>query len=501
MDVLKDILDNLNESLIVIDSYGQIVLFNNEAERIQKSVSEKALCIGAHFCELVSDDRRPVVEEILKTIKRQKKTVKNFAEYYTPFGTSVYLEVSFVPVLGPKKEVRYVNVITQDITSRKIFEKKLKTATSDLSNLLEHAHAVIFSVDSRGYMVGWNDHCCKLTGYSKEEILSHQLSEMLLCSPNVPIYNKLMERILKNEAVGNCELPIKKKDGGEVIVMLSATPRINSNGQVIGATMVGQDVTELTVYRRSLEKQVENKTAALEQVMKKEKEVVEMKSRFVSIASHEFRSPLSSIDFAASFIKQNVATIGKKKLNEKVEVIEKHVSYMSHLLEDVLNYSKNEAGQIRVIPSKICLEEFVKSAVEELTCHCKHSHHICVSTNKLGVLLTDEKLLRNILGNLLTNAVKFSPGREEISLYVQDEGGYVTLEISDEGIGIPEEELGLIFEPFVRGKGADNIQGTGLGLSIVKKAVELLRGTIQVKSILGRGSVFKVTIPRLRALN
>lgn len=501
MDVLKDILDNLNESLIVIDSHGQVVLFNTEADRIQKSISEKPLTIGAYFSDLVSDERRPVVAEILKTIKRQKKTVKNFAEYHTPFGSRVYLEVSFVPVLGSKKEVKYVNVITQDITSRKIFEKKLKTATADLSNLLEQAHALIFSVDSRGYMVGWNNHCCQLTGYSKEEILSRQLPGILLGEDSVTVFSNLMERVLRNESVGNYELTMKKKEGGEIIVMLSATPRLNPHGQVIGATMVGQDVTEITLYRRSLEEQVENKTAALEQVMKKEKEVVEMKTRFVSIASHEFRNPLSSIDYAASFIKQNAATIGKKKLNEKVEVIEKHVSYMSHLLEDVLNYSKNEAGKIRIIPSKICLEEFVKSAVEEVTCHCKHSHHICVSTNKLGVLLTDEKLLRNIFGNLLTNAVKFSPGREEISLYVQDEGSFITLEVADEGIGIPNEELELIFEPFVRGKAADNIQGTGLGLSIVKKAVELLRGTIQVKSAPGKGSIFKVTIPRLRALN
>lgn len=498
MDVLKDILDNLNDSLIIIDSYGQIVLFNREAERIQKSISEKPITIGINFADLVSDERKPIVTEVLKTIKRQKKPVKNFAEYATPFNTSVFLEVSFVPVLGPKKELRYINVITQDVTSRKIFEKRMKAATADLSNLLEQAHAVIFSVDSRGYMVGWNNHCAHLTGYTKEEVLSYELCDILLRKAQVPAFTALMDRVLNNESVGNYQLPIRTKAGDEITVMLSATPRTNSNGQVIGATMVGQDVTELTLKRRSLEKQVENKTAALEQVLKKEQEAVEMKSRFVSIASHEFRSPLSSIDFAASFIKQNAATIGKKKLNEKVEVIEKHVSYMSHLLEDVLNYSRNENGKIKIIPSMICLEEFIDKAVEEVMCHCKHSHHICVSTNKLGNLFTDEKLMRNILINLLYNAVKFSPGREEISLHVQDERSHLTLEVSDEGIGIPEEELEMIFEPFVRGKAADNIQGTGLGLSIVKKAVELLHGSIQVKSTLGKGSVFKVVIPRLR---
>src|SRR5690606_34990086 len=191
----------------------------------------------------------------------------------------------------------------------------------------------------------------------------------------------------------------------------------------------------LTQHRRMLETQIRNKTAELEKVRKMEKEAVEMKSRFVSIASHEFRSPLSSIDYAASFIKQNAATIGKRKLNEKVKVIEKHVHYMSHLIDDVLTYSRNEAGKIQLMPSTICLETFIKGAVEEVMCLCKHSHHVCVSTNNLGELVTDEKMLRSILINLLTNAVKFSPGKEEVSLNVLDEGHAITLEVSDEGIG------------------------------------------------------------------
>src|SRR5690606_4971863 len=128
-------------------------------------------------------------------------------------------------------------------------------------------------------------------------------------------------------------------------------------------------------------------------------------------------------------------------------------------------------------------------------CLFKHSHHICVSTNELGTLMTDEKLLRNIVTNLLTNAVKFSPGKDEVHFNVLDEGRRVTIEVRDEGIGIAEDELGKIFEPFVRGKEADAIQGTGLGLSIVKKAVDLLQGSIQVKSKPGKGSTFKVVIP------
>lgn len=496
MDVLKDILDNLNDSIVIVDSYGQIVLFNTEALRIQESISETPLQIGALFTDVVSIERRPIVADILKTLKRQKKPVKNFAECKTQLGSSVFLEVNFVPVFGSRKELRYVNIISQDITNRKLFEKRARASAADFRNLLEQAHAVIFSVDSRGYIVDWNNYCAALTGYDKREILSEKLVDVLVDESGLAVFTGIMESILRNEPVGNCEFPMKTKSGQGLTVMLSATPRTNANGHVIGATLVGQDITELMEHRRRLERQLRSQREELQEVIKKEMEAVEMKSRFVSIASHEFRSPLSSIDFAANFIKQNAATIGRKKLNEKVEVIEKHVNYMSHLLEDVLNYSRNEAGKIKLIPSEVNLNEFVKSAVEEVTCLFKHSHHICVSTNELGTLMTDEKLLRNIVTNLLTNAVKFSPGKDEVHFNVLDEGRRVTIEVRDEGIGIAEDELGKIFEPFVRGKEADAIQGTGLGLSIVKKAVDLLQGSIQVKSKPGKGSTFKVVIPR-----
>src|SRR5690606_26520749 len=124
----------------------------------------------------------------------------------------------------------------------------------------------------------------------------------------------------------------------------------------------------------------------------------------------------------------------KKKLNEKVAVIEKHVSHMSHLLEDVLNFSANNKADIRIIPSEINLEKFIRDAVEEVTCHTQYSHHICVSTNTLGALITDEKLLRNILINLLNNAIKFSPGREEVFLNVLDRGTEISIEVEDDGV-------------------------------------------------------------------
>ncbi len=496
MDVLKDILDHLNDSVIIIDGYGQIVLYNNEAQRIQKSLSEKPIGIGAFFADIADEPHRQRITDILETLKKHKKPVRDFAEYETPFGSRVYLEMNFIPVLGNKKDIRYINIVTQDVTSRKLFEQRARAASADVAHLIEQAHAVIFSVDSRGYIVDWNDFCANATGFSKKEVLSRKACDLVICEESLLRFDALMATVRQNETGCDWDLHMKKKDGGEITVTLSATPRTNALGQVIGATLVGQDISELVAYRRHLEQMVAHKMAVVEQSLRKEQEEVERKNQFVSIASHEFRTPLSSIDFAANFIRRNAATIGKKKLNEKVATIEKHVNYMSHLLDDVQTLSKNDSGRIKLMPSEVRLDDFVQRAVEEVTCHTKHSHHIGVSTNQLSCLLTDEKLLHNVLTNLLTNAIKFSPGKDEISLNVLDQHDMVTFEVRDEGIGIPENELEKIFEPFIRGKMVTAIPGTGLGLSIVKKAVELLNGTLHVESVPAQGSVFRVTIPR-----
>lgn len=500
MDVLNDILDNLNDSIIIIDSFGHVSLFNKEAVRIQKSISETPIQIGEPFLEVVIPERRETVAEILKSIKKHKKAIKDFAEYHTPSGSKVFLEINFVPVLGRKKELRYIHVISQDITSRKIFERKARAASADVKNLLENANAIILSVDSQGYIVEWNNHCAQITGFDKNEIYSKKVTDILLTEHNGYLFDDLMTSILENHCIGNYELPIQTKNGCEIIVMLSATPRTNTYGQVVGATLVGQDITELTQYRRSLENLVEKKTSELQQVLKKEKEMVDMKSRFVSIASHEFRTPLSSIDFAANFIKQNASTIGSKKINEKIQVIEKHVSHMNHLLNDVLIYSKNESDNIKLVTSEICLNSFSRSIIEEVEANALYSHKIHRSSNQLGDLVTDEKLLRNIMINLLTNAIKFSPGQEAVFLIMEDMGSHITIAVRDHGIGIPEDEIDMIFEPFIRGKATDTIPGTGLGLSIVKKAVDLLHGAIQAESTPGAGSFFKVTIPRIEII-
>ncbi len=499
MDFLDSILDNIDEAVITTDPQGKILRFNELAlENSKVFLASKPLQLGDDLIAISSPERRESVRNTLLEIQLDKQPAKSFAEYVHRNGTTVYLELSYVPVTDENGNLTHIHLFARDITQQKVYEKKLVTQSANASNLIEKANAIIIGVDTRGYITDWNEHCFIITGFEKEEVYGQKLVDALLADEERPAFEVLMSRLLNHELVKNYEIPVRTKSGRRVIFMLSSTPRTSATGETIGIVFVGQDVTELTDYRKSLETKVEERTRELQRALKKEKEVVEMKSRFVSIASHEFRTPLSSIQFSADFIKKNNQKISKEELSKRLENIEKQAQHMTSLLDDVLTYGKSEARKIQLIVSTIAVRAFINKIIEEVGHSSKNTHKIKVDFLRIpDQLTTDEKLLRNVLINLLTNAIKFSPGHEAIHLAISGNNGQLLFSVHDDGIGIPEEEVDTIFEPFVRGKGVTSIQGTGLGLSIVKRAVELLKGTIQAKSQVGSGTTFIVTLPTI----
>ncbi|HEY0743937.1 MAG TPA: PAS domain S-box protein [Chryseosolibacter sp.] len=263
--------------------------------------------------------------------------------------------------------------------------------------------------------------------------------------------------------------------------------------RMIGAM---QDIDELTHYRKSLEQKVAERTRELHQSLAKEKELAEMKNRFVSIASHEFRTPLATIEFATGFLRSYRNKISDDEVGQKLATIERQVNHMASLLEDVLAVEKTQVGKIQVVRNAIDLEDVLKDVCESVERLTKYSHQIRFTYDlALVEYYTDEKLLRNIFSNLLTNAIKFSPGTNEVVLTCREAGEHLIFTITDKGIGINSADLENIFEPFTRGSNAGTIPGTGLGLSIVKRTVDLLGGDIAVTSRPG-DTKFKISLPK-----
>lgn len=226
----------------------------------------------------------------------------------------------------------------------------------------------------------------------------------------------------------------------------------------------------------------------------KERELGELKSRFVSMVSHEFRTPLTTIQSSTELLQHYEWTPEEKE--ERYEQIHTAVRHMTQLLEDVLLIGKAEAGQLRFNPELVNLTDFCQRSVTDLQFTTGKHHRLTFTTLGQNQLVwCDLKLLRQILGNLLFNAVKYSPEGGNVDLALRYLPGSVELQVSDQGIGIPEAELHQLFEAFFRATNVETIQGTGLGLAIVKRCVDLHRGSIRVDSQVGVGTTFTVTLP------
>jgi PAS domain S-box-containing protein len=262
--------------------------------------------------------------------------------------------------------------------------------------------------------------------------------------------------------------------------------------RMIGAM---QDVTELVQYQRELETKVELRTEELKKALAVEKELVDMKSNFVTVASHEFRTPLSTIYMATGFIKKFKEKMTGEQIDEKLITIEKQVANMTYLLDDVLFVGKAESGKIELRKELLTPETLRNIAFEAMGSKPAHHRLKFVSACTLTEIETDERLMRNIIINLVTNAVKFSPTSDEVIMNVHCTDRELILAVTDTGIGIPEEDQARLFTSFYRAKNAGAIEGTGLGLTIIKKASELLGGDVKIKSQLGVGTEVIVSLP------
>jgi PAS domain S-box-containing protein len=325
------------------------------------------------------------------------------------------------------------------------------------------------------------------------------------------------------------DLIAKRKDGSQfpVAVSLSYT---NIDGQILVMAFIS-DITErkkaeeaikrseeqLLVYASELEKKVQSRTedlnstiTALEkeiQVRKKaedearkaldrERELNELKSKFVSIASHEFRTPLSTVLSSASLINQYIDRKEIEKVPKHVQRIKSSVNHLTSILNDFLSLGKLEEGRMDVNRESISVSEFLNEIREEIALTLKSGQQLIVDCDRsVDHLHTDSRILRNILFNLLSNASKYSDENKSIKIECFVDKNSMIFSIHDEGIGIPLEDQKHMFDRFFRASNAGNVQGTGLGLNIVKRYVDLLDGTISFNSEFGKGSVFTVVIP------
>jgi signal transduction histidine kinase len=254
-------------------------------------------------------------------------------------------------------------------------------------------------------------------------------------------------------------------------------------------------VEERTVILKEALQRLEQSQEELSEALDKERQLNEIKSRFVSMASHEFRTPLSTVLSSASLLSKYTTTDEQDKRNRHIEKIKGSVKHLNDLLEDFLSLGKLDEGKIGAIFGELNLKDVVHDTIEELKGLIKPGQNVQYEHHGQEIIESDKKLIKNILINLISNAIKFSDNNKNVYVASQVNQNQAVISVKDEGIGISDEDQEHLFSSFFRGKNAINIQGTGLGLHIVKRYLDLLGGDVDLQSELGKGTIITFTIP------
>tara|TARA_R110001592_G_scaffold235688_1_gene493767 strand:+ start:1493 stop:3004 length:1512 start_codon:yes stop_codon:yes gene_type:complete len=385
----------------------------------------------------------------------------------------------------------YVMALIIDITERKKKEKEL----SHWARIFNESLNEIFVFDADTFkFINVNKEAQRNIGYTMEELLkmtpAHikpELSKLKFRELIQPLLNGDIEK-LKFETVHG------RKDGSsypvEVHLQLSA---MGENRAFVAMIL---DITERKNYTKKLEKTVDERTQQLTEALAVEKELNELKTRFLSLVSHEFKTPLSSILTSITLLGKYTQTEQQEKRDKHVNTIKKKVKYLDTILTDFLSVERLDSGKINYSIETFPLSKIVNEVIYDANMLLKAGQKINYPENIDDITIEfDEKTLELVLSNLVRNAIKYSPEDSIIDVQVAIEDNKLLLKIIDKGIGIPEEEQKHIFNRYFRAENALLTQGTGIGLNIAKQHLENLGASLEFSSEENKGSIFTVNIP------
>lgn len=404
--------------------------------------------------------------------------------------------------------------------------------TMIFSALFEHSSIGIIISDVAGVIEKSNPYAAKIFGYDQDE-LNGKMVEVLIPPHIRDRHINYRENYNKNpqpRSMGtNLNLMAVKKDNTLFPVEVSLT-FFESEGRRHIVSFVN-DITErkrvedeLRRLTEKLESKVEERTkelsdallelnhtneglqqemeqrkkveAQIRGMLESEKELNELKSRFVSMASHEFRTPLGGILTSISLIAKYPKTEDEPKREKHIQNIKKSVRNLTNILNDFLSLDKLDQGKVASSPTQFDLPAFIDEIIGEFRDSSDKDHKFQVTHKESSLsVFQDKEMIRNVIINLISNAIKYSSDQSTVYVRTSRDKDQVIIELQDEGLGIPDEDQKHLFDRFFRAKNVINLQGTGLGLNIVKRYLDLMGGTITFRSKENAGTTFIISLP------
>lgn len=485
----RSLVEDAPEAIVISDELGQITLVNAQAERVFQYTRDEL--IGQKVEILVPDMYREQHEQlragflnmpsrlhdrdILGLMGRRKD------------GTTFYVDIQLSYVTT--RDGSLVLSFIEDVTDRKQAEEALRQSEELLRDVLENLPVGVWLIAPDGKIVFGNPAGKEIWGGAKYigiDSFAVYRGWWLESGKQIePDEWAAARAIVKGETSLNEEIEIEAFDGTHKYLLNSAIPIRDSEQRIQGAIIVNQDVTMLKLAENTLR-------AAFE----KEKELGDLKSRFVSMASHEFRTPLATILSSSEMLLNYRERMDEPKIDRKLITIANQVKHLTSIVEDVLDLTRMQSGRTEFRPVAADLDALCREIVDEFRSRAEIQQTITYTCAQASVQFPfDRKLMRQIVINLVANACKYSAPEKSVYIGLEFTETNAILRVRDEGIGIPEADMRHLFEPFHRAGNVGTVSGTGLGLSIAKQAIELHEGTIRAESRVNVGSTFTVTLP------
>ncbi len=498
--------ERLHLEKLVKTSVNEIYIFDKNTYKFTFLNDSAFKNIGYSFEELkemTPIDIKPEVnrEEFKRFIKPLETGEKQYVKFQTKHQRKdksiYYVDISLQ--LIKHGDVEKFAAIIIDITKRKEQEKELEEYRNHLEELVkdrtellkeseetfralaENSDDTIIRFDREYKHLYVNPVVAKQTGIPTSKFIGKTHEELGFKKELCELWKNAIRDVFETKRKKRVEFMLPNKTW----IDWNLLPELSNDGKVNAVITFGRDVTE--------RKKVEN---SVKDALEKEKELNELKDQFMSTVSHDLRTPLTAILSSVELMENFYDKLDKEQVIKKYGQIKNSVSRITDMLSHVLELSRIERGNVKINFTPFNLKKEFQTIIDEVN-SIKNENHQLIYNYKLEkeIYDVDINLLREILINLLVNGVKYSPKGGKVELLVEQEDKWLLLQVSDEGIGINQNEIGSIFNDFYRTEGSQNISGSGLGLSIVKHYVEMYNGKIEVESKFGMGSVFRVKIP------
>ncbi len=456
--------------------------------------------VGANVDQLVPMKHRPSHKSyrVKYAEKPAKRSLGNNRDLLgqRKDGSNIPVEISLSPI--QVENVSKVVVMVTNISERKQMQNELNELNLDLQKKVKErtreleASQQLYMQIARNFPNGIISVFDRKLNYVFVE--GQELEKLGVTSDDLfgtPYLDRLpeitrtevQEKLMNSFSNGGLQFEVEWDDQ---VFEMTTVPLLQEDEQTIQILVVERNVTT----ERKVQEEMSVNLA-------KEKELNELKSRFVSMASHEFRTPLTTISSSAQLISRYTDEEGQIKREKHVNRILGNVKHLTSVLNDILSISKLEEGHVIANPQQVKIADLLADVHEQMLLFNDGKTEIIFEVGEAcdEFFCVDSNLLRNIIINLLSNAIKYSPEAETVRVTARVENENLHLSVIDRGIGIPIEEQNQLFNRFFRASNATNIEGTGLGLNIVQRLIEVLNGTITFESASGKGSTFNINIP------